>query len=170
MFVVVWLKVEKGRDFSGAQEFSLLPHQNTISPNWGENGREKGGKNIWTKMPTSQASQSTMQCVHVGLCLCFFLIELFIFYYFYDKIELFTMNTFCVSFFFFFLRTFVFCCFGGWLTISFLLFWLLRHKSLYFLFFFFVILFFLFFFLVFVLIYFFFLMKCPFIYNFLIKI
>ena len=37
MFLVVWLRVEKRRDFGGAYKFSLLPLQNTFSPNWREN-------------------------------------------------------------------------------------------------------------------------------------
>ena len=41
VFVVIWLRVEKGRDFGGARNFSLLPHQNTFFLNWGENRREK---------------------------------------------------------------------------------------------------------------------------------
>ena len=45
MFLVVWLRMEKRRDFGGIHQFSLLPLQNTISPNWRENGSEK-----WTKI------------------------------------------------------------------------------------------------------------------------
>ena len=41
VFVVIWLRVEKGRDFGGAHKFSLLPHQNIFLPNWGDNRREK---------------------------------------------------------------------------------------------------------------------------------
>ena len=47
MFLVVWLRVEKRRDFGGTYQFSLLPLQNTISPNWRENESES-----WTKLPT----------------------------------------------------------------------------------------------------------------------
>ena len=42
---VVWLRMEKMRDFGGAHKFSLLPHQNTISSNWRENRREFFGPN-----------------------------------------------------------------------------------------------------------------------------
>ena len=45
MFLVVWLRVEKRRDFGGTHQFSLLPLQNTISPNWRENESES-----WTKI------------------------------------------------------------------------------------------------------------------------
>ena len=45
MFLVVWLRVEKRRDFGGTHQFSLLPLQNTISPNWRENKSES-----WTKI------------------------------------------------------------------------------------------------------------------------
>ena len=45
IFLVVWMNVEKRRDFGGVHKFSLLPIQNTISPNWRENGSEK-----WTKI------------------------------------------------------------------------------------------------------------------------
>ena len=47
MFLIVWLRVEKRRDFGGTHQFSLLPLQNTISPNWRENESES-----WTKLPT----------------------------------------------------------------------------------------------------------------------
>ena len=47
MFLVVWLRVKKRRDFGGTHQFSLLPLQNTISPNLRENGSES-----WTKLPT----------------------------------------------------------------------------------------------------------------------
>ena len=40
MFLVVWLRVEKRRDFGGTHQFSLLLLQNTISPNWRENESE----------------------------------------------------------------------------------------------------------------------------------
>ena len=45
MFLVVWLRVEKRRDFGGTHQFSLLPFQNTISPDWRENESES-----WTKI------------------------------------------------------------------------------------------------------------------------
>ena len=41
VFVVIWLRVENGRDLGGAHEISLLPCQNTIFPNWRENRRER---------------------------------------------------------------------------------------------------------------------------------
>ena len=41
MFLVIWLRVEKRRDFGGIHKFSLIPLQNTISPNWRENRSEK---------------------------------------------------------------------------------------------------------------------------------
>ena len=44
VFVVVWLRVEKGKDFYEAHKFSLLLWQNTISPNWEENWRKSGQK------------------------------------------------------------------------------------------------------------------------------
>ena len=45
MFLVVWLRVEKRRDFGGIHQFFLLPLQNTVSPNWRENESES-----WTKI------------------------------------------------------------------------------------------------------------------------
>ena len=44
MFLVVWLRVEKRRDFGGVHKFSLLPLQNTVSPNWRETWSEKWEK------------------------------------------------------------------------------------------------------------------------------
>ena len=41
MFLVVWLRVEKRRDYGGVHKFSLLPLQNTISPKLRENRSEK---------------------------------------------------------------------------------------------------------------------------------
>ena len=61
MFLVVWLRVEKRRDFGGAHKFYLLPLQNTISPNWRENGSEK-----WTKI-------FEQNCPHFLLTFFFFL-------------------------------------------------------------------------------------------------
>ena len=41
VFVVIWLRVENGRDFGGAHKISLLPCQNTIFQ-IGEKIGEKG--------------------------------------------------------------------------------------------------------------------------------
>ena len=46
MFLVVWLRVEKRRDCGGTHQFSLLPLQNTISPNWRENESERDRKSV----------------------------------------------------------------------------------------------------------------------------
>ena len=53
IFLVVWLRVEKMRDFGGVHKFSFLPLQNTISPNWSENWSEMWKKYLDKTVPTS---------------------------------------------------------------------------------------------------------------------
>ena len=63
----VWLGGGGGGNFGGAHEFSPRAHQNTISPNWGENARENCA-NIFDKNGHAKS-----HCVSAAaLCFLFF--------------------------------------------------------------------------------------------------
>ena len=52
-FFTVWLRGRVGEKSGGAHKFSLLPLQNTISPNWRETWSEKFEKYLDKIAPTS---------------------------------------------------------------------------------------------------------------------
>ena len=52
-FFIVWLREGGGEKSGGTHNFSLLPIQNTISPNWRENWSEKWDKYLDKTAPTS---------------------------------------------------------------------------------------------------------------------
>ena len=52
-FFTVWLRGGGGEKSGGTHKFSLLPLQNTISPNWRENWNEKWEKYLDKTTPTS---------------------------------------------------------------------------------------------------------------------
>ena len=86
MFLVVWLRVEKRRDFGGTHQFSLLPLQNTISPNWRENESESWTKTFGQNCPhflfiiTNFFFWATQPGVINVACLLFFFFFLFFFW------------------------------------------------------------------------------------------
>ena len=51
-FFIVWLIGEGEEKSGGAHKFSLLPLQNTISPNWRENWSEKWEKHLDKTAPS----------------------------------------------------------------------------------------------------------------------
>ena len=75
-FVTVWLRGGGGEKSGGAHKFSLLPLQNTISPNWSE----KWEKYLDKTAPTSfNVSRSFFFWIKVTLafCFCFFFLSFF---------------------------------------------------------------------------------------------
>ena len=101
MFLVVWLRVEKRRDFGGTHQFSLLSLQNTISPNWRENESES-----WTKLPT---------------------FSFYYYYFFFGQPQPGVINVACLLFFFFLF--FFWVSQFHWLLIFFFLIFFLKYDD-----------------------------------------
>ena len=94
MFLVIWLRLEKMRDFGRAHKFSLLSLQNTISPNLRENRSEKLTKIF------------EQNCPH------------FLFTFFFLQLQLAEINVACLPFVFvFFFNLNMMMCMDPWHTI-----------------------------------------------------